>query len=90
MITRLSEAMGTALVCNNFSPAANFIENLPVGKLDSTAWSTGAHMSSSNYSIMHSVSTCKQDQAVELLVFLLTFCFRDKGEANAQAIQKQI
>ena len=37
-------------------------------------------MSSSNYSIMRSVSTCKQDATIELLVLLHTF-FRDKGEA---------
>ena len=38
-------------------------------------WSTGAHKSSSNYSIMHSVSTCKQDATVELSVLLTYFLF---------------
>ena len=46
-----------------------------VGILACTSWSTGAHMSSHNYSIMHVVSTCKQDATVELLVLLTHFLF---------------
>ena len=42
---------------------------------DCIAWSTGAHMSSSNYSIMCLVSMCKQDATVELLVLLTHFLF---------------
>ena len=45
------------------------------GILDCTAWSTGAHMSSSNYSTMCLVSMCKQDATVELLVLLTHFLF---------------
>ena len=51
------------------------VQNTVVGISDCTAWLTGAHISSSNYSIMHLVSLCKQDATVELLVLLTHFLF---------------
>ena len=54
--------------------------------LDSTAWSTGAHMSSRNYSIMRRVSTCKQDATVELLVLPTHFLFFEiRGQKSSSA-----
>ena len=46
-----------------------------VGILDRTAWSTGAHMSCRNYSIVRRVFTGKhwQDATVEFLVLLAHF-----------------